>query len=180
MDTNTYTWFLLIGVLMVVIDGQIIYRSGRRYLESSYGDPRASASMTRLIAVLFHLAVLGILALLSTIDMGGNTMTVVVGKLGVMLLVLAIAHGITVAVLARIRDEQVGESLVTQRHEAMGTAPADGPRDAHASGPLPGQRLAGSGPAPAGPTPIGADGAPMVSPPIDQNAYPKTYPTAER
>jgi hypothetical protein len=59
MDTNSYIVFLLLGVLLVVIDGQIIYRSGRQYLEHSYSDPAAAVSVTRLITVLFHLAVLG-------------------------------------------------------------------------------------------------------------------------
>ena len=43
MTTNAYLSFLAIGVALVLIDGQIIYRSGRRYLENSYGDPAAGA-----------------------------------------------------------------------------------------------------------------------------------------
>ncbi|RZQ60648.1 hypothetical protein [Amycolatopsis suaedae] len=111
MDTNAYVVFLVLGVLLVVADGQIIYRSGRRYLEHSYGDATASASMTRLITVLFHLAVLGLLALLSTVDFGNDSlMEAVVAKLGVLLLVLAAAHGVTLLVLSRIRDNRIAES----------------------------------------------------------------------
>jgi hypothetical protein len=117
MDTNAYTAFLVVGVLLVIADGQIIYRSGRRYLEGSYGDPAAGASMTRLVTVLFHLAVLGLLALLSTVNIGGSSLPGVVGRLGVLLLVLAVAHGITIGVLSRIRDAQVDESIVAQRAE---------------------------------------------------------------
>ncbi|MFD8494531.1 hypothetical protein [Amycolatopsis sp. NPDC059657] len=117
MDTNAYLTFLLIGVALVAVDGQIIYRSGRRYLENSYGDAEAGASMTRLVTVLFHLAVLGLLALLSTIDMGGSDLPGIVGRVGVLLLVLAIAHGITLAVLGRIREEQVDEAAVTGRRQ---------------------------------------------------------------
>ncbi len=112
MTTNAYLSFLVIGVALVLIDGQIIYRSGRRYLESSYGDPAAGASMTRLVTVLFHLATLGVLALVSTIDMGGSDLPGVVGRLGVLLLILAIAHAITLAALARIRGEQEVEAVV--------------------------------------------------------------------
>jgi hypothetical protein len=39
MDTNAYVTFLLVGVLLVVVDGQIIYRSGRRYLEGPTATP---------------------------------------------------------------------------------------------------------------------------------------------
>ncbi|MBE1495253.1 hypothetical protein H4696_002353 [Amycolatopsis lexingtonensis] len=112
MTTNAYLSFLAIGIALVLIDGQIIYRSGRRYLENSYGDPAAGASMTRLVTVLFHLATLGVLALISTIDMGDSDLPGVVGRLGVLLLILAIAHAITLGVLARIRGEQEVEAVV--------------------------------------------------------------------
>lgn len=117
MNTNAYITFLLIGIVLVAVDGQLIYHSGRRYLENSYGAPEAGASMARLVAVMFHLAVLGVLALLSTISLGGDesAMPKVVAKLGILLLVLALAHGITLAVLSRIRDEQVGENLVARK-----------------------------------------------------------------
>ncbi|MEU0795752.1 hypothetical protein ABZ342_37300 [Amycolatopsis sp. NPDC005961] len=111
MSTNAYLSFLVIGVVLVLVDGQIIYRSGRRYLENSYGDPAAGASMTRLVTVLFHLATLGILALMSTIDLGDG-IPGVVKRVGVLLLILAIAHAITLAVLSRIRGEQEVEAVV--------------------------------------------------------------------
>ncbi|MTD58779.1 hypothetical protein [Amycolatopsis pithecellobii] len=107
MDTNAYVIFLVVGALMVVVDGQIIYHSGKRYLEHSAGDARAESSMTRLIAVLFHLVVLGALALLSTVPFpGGSSLPSVIGRLGVMLLVIGIAHAIAIAALARMREEQ--------------------------------------------------------------------------
>ena len=112
MTTTAYLSFLAIGVALVLIDGQIIYRSGRRYLENSYGDPAAGASMTRLVTVLFHLATLGVLALISTIPMGDSDLPGVVGRIGVLLLILALAHAITLGVLARIRGEQEVEAVV--------------------------------------------------------------------
>ncbi|QRP43621.1 hypothetical protein [Amycolatopsis sp. FDAARGOS 1241] len=115
MSTEAYVSFLAIGVVLVLIDGQIIYRSGRGYLESSYGDAAASASMTRLVTVLFHLVTLGLLALLSTIPLGASDLPGVVGRIGVLLLVLAIVHAVTLAVLGRIRGEQVGEAVVNRR-----------------------------------------------------------------
>ncbi|MFI5607891.1 hypothetical protein [Amycolatopsis sp. NPDC051903] len=115
MSTEAYVSFLAIGVVLVLVDGQIIYRSGRGYLESSYGDAAASASMTRLVTVLFHLVTLGLLALLSTIPLGDSDLPGVVGRIGVLLLVLAIVHAITLGVLGRIRGEQVGEAVVNRR-----------------------------------------------------------------
>ncbi|HEV7979261.1 hypothetical protein [Amycolatopsis sp.] len=158
METNAYLVFLLIGVLLVVADGQVIYRSGKRYLEGSYGDPSAGASMARMVTVLFHLAVLGLLALLSTINLGGSSIQGVVGRLGVMLLVLAIAHALTIGILSRIRDAQVDETIVTSRAVANDQArPGSGP----ATTPVPGQSQSG----------------PVVSPALD---YQAPYSTPER
>ncbi|SFW80658.1 hypothetical protein [Amycolatopsis australiensis] len=123
MTTNAYLSFLAIGIALVFIDGQIIYRSGRRYLENSYGDPAAGASMTRLVTVLFHLATLGVLALVSTIDMGGSDLPGVVGRLGVLLLILALAHAITLAALARIRGEQEVEAVVQRGNRRQRVEP---------------------------------------------------------
>ncbi|WP_410659373.1 hypothetical protein [Amycolatopsis sp. lyj-112] len=119
MTTNAYVAFLVIGVALVMLDGLIIYRSGRRYLQGSYGDPAAGASMTWLVTVLFHLATLGVLALLSTIDIGGSDLPGVVGRLGVLLLVLAIAHAITLGVLSRIRGEQEAGAVINRSHQRV-------------------------------------------------------------
>jgi type VI protein secretion system component VasK len=118
MDTNSYIVFLLLGVVLVGVDGQIIYRSGRRYLEESHGATEASASMTRLVTALFHLTVLGLLALITTIDFGGDNPTeAVIVRLGVVLLMLAIAHGITIGVLTKVRARQKREGLAEEMAE---------------------------------------------------------------
>ncbi|MBB5857370.1 hypothetical protein ACFQ05_31180 [Amycolatopsis umgeniensis] len=119
MTTNAYVAFLVIGVALVMLDGLIIYQSGKRYLRGSYGDPAAGASMTWLVTVLFHLATLGVLALLSTIDIGGSDLPGVVGRLGVLLLVLAIAHAITLSVLSRIRGEQEAEAVINRPRQRV-------------------------------------------------------------
>jgi hypothetical protein len=114
MDTNSYIAFLVLGAILVAIDGQIIYRSGRKYLEHSYGDSAAGASMTRLVTVLFHLVVLGVLMLISTVDVGSNQTEGVILRLGIVLLLLAAAHALTIAVLARIKDRQMQERLAEE------------------------------------------------------------------
>lgn len=151
MTTNAYLSFLAIGVALVLIDGQIIYRSGRRYLENSYGDPAAGASMTRLVTVLFHLATLGVLALISTIDMGDSDLPGVVGRIGVLLLILALAHAITLGVLARIRGEQEVEAVVQR-----------GPRPRVEPEPQPGATVT--------PVPVQDSRYPAASPPGESRA----------
>ncbi|GAA2666265.1 MULTISPECIES: hypothetical protein [Actinosynnema] len=110
-----YAVFLLLGVVLVLIDGQLIYRSGRGYMNRAYGDPEAAASMTRLATVLFHLVMFGLLALVSLItpDTGNQVQNVVV-QLGIMLLVLAAVHAATMVILARIRDRQIQQQLADE------------------------------------------------------------------
>lgn len=121
MDTNSYVTFLVVGVMLVAIDGMIVYRSGRAYLDQAYRDPRAAKSMVQLVTVLFHLVVLGVLALISTFNVDtGSTVRDLVVKLGVVLLVLAAAHAATMTILGNIRDrrrdEQITDELVEQRN----------------------------------------------------------------
>jgi hypothetical protein len=109
---GSYVVFLVVGVALVFIDGQLIRRSGATYLEAVYLDAKVADSVNQLITVLFHLAVLGVLALISTIKMTlGTPLETVVARTGVMLLVLAVAHGITIWVLARIRSRQQEQLL---------------------------------------------------------------------
>ncbi|ALG14359.1 hypothetical protein [Kibdelosporangium phytohabitans] len=114
MDTNSYIAFLVMGVILVAIDGQIIYRSGRKYLERSYGDSGSGTSMARLVTVLFHLVVVGLLMLVSTVDVGENQTEGVILRLGIVLLLLAAAHGVTIAILARIKEHQIQEQLAEE------------------------------------------------------------------
>jgi hypothetical protein len=115
MDTNSYVLFLVIGTVLVLIDGQIIYRNGRRFLQQA--TPNAPAeSLTRLVSVLFHLGTLGVLALLSTIDVpADNQVEGVVLRLGVILIVLGIAHWIAVSSLSRIRDREEFDEVSHER-----------------------------------------------------------------
>jgi len=111
--------FLILGTALVFVDGQIIYRSGLRYLATSHGDRGSARSMARLVSVLFHLGVLGILALISTVDIATDTpLQGVVLRLGVVLVMLAIAHAITISVLTRLRDRLDVESVTQSRMEA--------------------------------------------------------------
>lgn len=125
MQTESYVAFLLIGVVLVLIDGQLIYRSGREYLEQTHGKTGTARSLTQLVTVLFHLVVLGLLALISTLPIGtGDQLRDVVVKLGVVLLMLAAAHAGTIAILNRFqlrqREEEIAENVTRRRKPARG------------------------------------------------------------
>lgn len=115
MDTNSYLTFLLLGVLLVLVDGQIIYRNGRRFLQQSASNGSAE-SLTRLVTVLFHFATLGVLALISTIDVPADTpVEGVVVRLGVVLIIIGIAHWIAVVALGKIRDREEFDEFAHER-----------------------------------------------------------------
>lgn len=115
MDSNSYVAFLVIGTMLVLIDGQIIYRNGRRILQQA--TPNAPAkSLTTLVSVLFHLGTLGVLALLSTVDLPADNETEgIVLRVGVILLVLGVAHWIAVSSLNRIREREEYEEVTADR-----------------------------------------------------------------
>jgi len=115
---DSYVTFLVLGIVLVVIDGQLIYHSGKGYLKRAAYDDEQAGAMMRLTAVLFHLVVLGLLALVSIIEVEtGDPVKNVVVKLGVVLLLLALAHGVTMAILSRIRDRQLQQQLADQMAE---------------------------------------------------------------
>lgn len=107
MPDNELPGFLIIGLIFVVADGQILYRGGRRYLSGGDG----TAAMARMVVTVFHLVAFGVLALLSVVGPGWSGSTAaLVGRLGVFLLLLAVAHGLTLAVLGHRRQDHIVEN----------------------------------------------------------------------
>lgn len=101
--------FLVIGAVLIVGDGQLLRRSGATYLEEAYPDPKVADSVNRLIAVLFHLVMLGVLALMSVRATGGYA--AMIFQLGIMLLIMALGHGLTIWVLARLRRRNAADRV---------------------------------------------------------------------
>lgn len=123
MDTNGYAIFLLIGVLLVLVDGQILYRGGLRYLQKMYADDSARSVM-QLVSVLFHLTVLGFLALISLMNVStGMPVRDLIVKLGVVLIALAVAHGVTMGIVVgvrnRRREERIEDEIVSEQRPTI-------------------------------------------------------------
>ncbi|HEX2297894.1 MAG TPA: hypothetical protein VHH34_05155 [Pseudonocardiaceae bacterium] len=100
----TYVLVLVLGVVSVLLVGQVLLRTGRAILEEAFGGRRVANSVNQLLSVLFHLGALGVLALISTVEVPvtGETQTVVT-KLGLILVILGVAHGLIVLLLTRLR-----------------------------------------------------------------------------
>lgn len=123
MVTVTPVVFLVVGVVLVAVDGQLLRRSGTTYLKAAYPDAPVADSVNQLVTVLFHLVALGVLALLSAVDLGLAGFEDVVVRTGILLLLLALAHGVTIGVLARLRARQqagqLSEELTARTDERL-------------------------------------------------------------
>jgi len=115
MPDNDLTGFLVIGLVFVVADGQVLYRGGRRYLSGPEGG-EGTGSLAWMVVTVFHLVSFGVLALLSVVgpQWSGST-AALVGRLGVFLLLMAVAHVLTLAVLARRRQDRIVEEHFQER-----------------------------------------------------------------
>jgi hypothetical protein len=115
MSDNELPGFLIIGLIIVVADGQVLYRGGRRYLSGPDGGA-GSGSMAWMVVTVFHLVAFGLLALLSVVgpSWSGST-AALVGRLGVFLLLMALAHALTLSVLGRQRQDHIVESHFQDR-----------------------------------------------------------------
>ena len=130
IGTGGYIALVIIGVLITVGVGQLLFRSGEPFLEEVFQNKDTARSLNRLLSVLFHLLTLAVLAMISIVDVPSDTGVVqtVVFKIGVVLLIVALAYGISMLVLLRIRERrrqaavsaQIGEKLAEQR---QGRAP---------------------------------------------------------
>ena len=104
---STYLTVLFIGIALTVGVGQILIRSGRPFLEDVFRERETARSVTRLLVVLFHLIVLGVIALVATIDITlEHPVQTIVVRLGLVLLVVGAAYGGTLLLLTRLRTRR--------------------------------------------------------------------------
>lgn len=116
MPTDLASTLLVLVVSgVVVVDGQIIRAKGRTYLRAAYPDHDVAESVNLLITALFHLVALGILTLLMASPTGApNVIQDFETRLGVALLVVAVAHGAAMLTLRRVRAHHADTQL--QKH----------------------------------------------------------------
>jgi divalent metal cation (Fe/Co/Zn/Cd) transporter len=131
MGTTEYVTYLFVAVLLTVVVGQVLLRSGQPFLEEVFRSNETAHSLNVLLSVLFHLLTLGVLALLSTIDVPIEApLQATVTRFGVALLVVGIAYGVSMLVLLRIRErrrqavvsDRIDERLAEQRRRPAPTA----------------------------------------------------------
>ncbi|ALE86407.1 hypothetical protein [Pseudonocardia sp. HH130629-09] len=147
--TGGYLALVVVGVAITVGVGQILLRTGQPFLQDVFQSKETSHSINRLLVVLFHLLTLGVLGMISVIDIDSITgVQQIVFKIGVVLLVVGIAYGISMLVLLRIRERRrqqkvsadIDRSIAEQRRgvgrfrrgantDSEGRTPAEQPED---------------------------------------------------
>jgi len=110
--------FLIVGAVVVLGVGQLIAQNGRRYIASGNAARRGAPTGASLVAMLFHLITLGLVALLAVLPLGGPPPQRFLLRLGMLLIVLAVVYGITLGLLNRRRAEElVTEYDVRERRD---------------------------------------------------------------
>lgn len=153
MGGGPYLVVLLIGVIIVVLDGQLILRNSPGYLAGVFG-PRPANRLALLVAVFFHLVMFGVVALVASLGLGPTPdARALIARIGVILLLTAVGHAITMVILSRMRQEQESSELAELAAEHSGA-----------------RRGAAGEPAPGAPAPRRARDtvAPPVEQPVDQ------------
>lgn len=121
-DNAEYITVLVIAIGLTFAVGRLLVVAGEPFLQEVFGDRLVTRSVNLLLSVLFHLITLGVLAVVSAvdIDLASQLQTVIV-KLGVVLLVLGTAYGVSMLVLIKVRERrraaQISEEVTHKLRE---------------------------------------------------------------
>lgn len=133
--------FIVVGVVIVFGVGQLLMRSGRRYLAGSAPGERASAGpAASLVAALFHLLTLGVVALISVLSVGSDPATRFLIQVGLLLVVLAGVYAVALVQINRRREEALVAQVEThdlREPEQPELSLRIRPADPSADGPVP-------------------------------------------
>jgi hypothetical protein len=98
---------LVLGCAISVVVGNALRGAGRPFLDDVLRDGCLNEAVARLLTVLFYLLALVTVALISILDLPGwSTVYAIALKLGIVLLVIGAAHGLTLIVLLRIKKRR--------------------------------------------------------------------------
>jgi hypothetical protein len=119
MDTQ-YITLLVVSIALTFLVGRLLVRAGEPFLQEVFQDRSVTRSVNLLLSVLFHLITLGVLAIISGIDLGpAEPLQRFVARLGVVLLVLGIAYGTSMLVLIRIRARRREDDISEHVQERL-------------------------------------------------------------
>jgi hypothetical protein len=116
VDTGTL-YYLLAGVVAVVVVGRLLAYSGKRYLTDASSGPGQAGSVAALVSVLFHLVTLGMVALFAAIPFGDDPNRTFLIRIGLVLILVGIAYAIALRMLTRRKQEAVVSDYDAQVRE---------------------------------------------------------------
>ncbi|MGH3587311.1 MAG: hypothetical protein ACRDQ0_13400 [Pseudonocardia sp.] len=123
MDAETIQYLVLLAVAIALtfLVGRLLVRAGEPFLQEVFHDAKVTRSVNLLLSVLFHLVTLGVLAIISVADFtsGASGLQNFVVRLGVVLLTLGIAYGISMLVLIRVRERRRANEISEQVTERL-------------------------------------------------------------
>lgn len=119
-DTGMYVTLLVVAIALTFLVGRLLVTAGEPFLQEVFQDTSVTRSVNLLLSVLFHLITLGVLAIISVIEIGQQEpLQEFVVKLGFVLLVLGIAYGISMLVLIRVRERRRASQISEQVQERL-------------------------------------------------------------
>lgn len=115
IDNAEFVTVLVVAVGLTFVVGRLLVTVGDPFLQEVFIEPKVTHSVNMLLSVLFHLITLGVLSIISVIDIDlGTALQSIVVKIGIVLLVLGISYGISMLVLIRIRARRHADRLSEQ------------------------------------------------------------------
>lgn len=119
-DTTQYLLLLAVSVALTFLVGRLLVTAGQPFLQEVFADRAVPRSVNLLLSVLFHLVTLGVLAVVSVIPFdAGAPLQTMVAKLGVVLLVLGVAYGISMLVLIQVRARRRADQISEQVQQRL-------------------------------------------------------------
>jgi hypothetical protein len=117
-----YILLLVVAVALTFVVGQLLIRAGEPFLFEVLQDRKVTRSVNLLLSVLFYLITLGVLAIISVLDIANlqdQPLQNFVVRLGIVLLVLGIAYGISMLVLIRVRERRKADAITEHVSEKL-------------------------------------------------------------
>lgn len=132
MDTGMYITLLVVAIGLTFLVGRLLVTAGEPFLQEVFQDQAVSRSVNLLLSVLFHLITLGVLAIVTVFEFGSDQPPLqgFVVRLGVVLLILGIAYGISMLVLIRVRERRRSAQISEQVQERLAERSAPTPQPA--------------------------------------------------
>lgn len=130
-DTAMYITLLVVAIVLTFLVGRLLVTAGEPFLQEVFQERSVTRSVNLLLSVLFHLITLGVLAIITVVDFASDMepLQQFVVKLGVVLLILGLAYGVSMLVLIRVRERrraaQISEEVQERLAERASPRPVD-------------------------------------------------------